>query len=124
MEKIMKNESLDFIQINYNAAVREAAQRILPLAKDKGIAVLINRPFEGGMLFKKSKNVILPEWAEEFDANSWGQIFLKFILANPAVTSVIPGTSKVKHMLDNVQAGFGSLPNPEHLDKIIKFITT
>lgn len=120
MEQIMKHEPLDFIQINYNMAVRGAAERILPLAKDKGIAVLINRPYEGGLLFKRSKNETLPEWATEFDAQSWGQFFLKFILANPAVTCVIPGTSKAKHMLDNVQAGFGALPNKAHLEKMIK----
>lgn len=123
MEEIMKNEPLDFIQINYNVAVRDAAERILPLAKDKGIAVLINRPYQGGSLFRTTKNKTLPAWAEEFDATTWGQIFLKFILANPAVTCVIPGTSKAKHMLDNVQAGFGKLPTPEHQDKIIKLIS-
>lgn len=118
MEKIMKNESLDFIQINYNLNEQDAAERILPLAQDKGIAVLINRPYDGGSLFQSIKNKKLPSWADEFDANSWGQIFLKFILANPAVTCVIPGTSKPKHMKDNVQAGFGNLPTTAHLRKI------
>jgi diketogulonate reductase-like aldo/keto reductase len=113
MEKIMKSEPIDFIQINYNLAVRDAAERILPLAKDKGIAVLINRPYEGGSLFRKSKGKALPDWSQEFDAKTWGQFFLKFILSHPAVTCVIPGTSKPKHMLDNVQAGFGELPSVE-----------
>jgi len=122
MEKVMKNEPIDFIQINYNLAVRDAGKRLLPLAQDKGIAVLVNRPYEGGTLFKKLKNKPLPEWAHEFDAQSWGQFFLKFILANKTVTCVIPGTSKPKHMRDNVLAGFGTLPTENHLDKMIELI--
>jgi diketogulonate reductase-like aldo/keto reductase len=123
VEQIMRNESLDFIQINYNLAVRDAAERILPLAKDKGVAVLINRPYEGGSLFRATKNKSLPTWAQEFGAESWGQFFLKFILAHPAVTCVIPGTSKARHMRDNVQAGFGGLPTEEHLKRMIRFIS-
>lgn len=122
MEKIMKSEPLDFIQINYNVAVRDAAERILPLAKEKGIAVLINRPYEGGSLFRKTKGMEFPEWAKEFEAKSWGQIFLKFILAHPAVTCVIPGTGKAKHMNDNVRAGFGKLPTIELQKKIIQLL--
>lgn len=123
VERIMRNESLDFIQINYNLAVRDAAKRILPLAQDKGIAVLINRPYEGGSLFRATKNKSLPGFAQEFGAESWGQFFLKFILAHPAVTCVIPGTSKAKHMRDNVQAGFGKLPTAEHQSQMIRFIS-
>lgn len=123
LEKIMKTEEIDFIQINYNLAVRDAAERILPLAKDKGLGVLINRPYAGGSLFRATKNKTLPEWASEFDAKTWGQFFLKFILADPSVSCVIPGTSKAKHMLDNVQAGFGKLPNNEHQRKMIDLIS-
>ena len=122
MEKIMKTEPLDFIQINYNLRVQDAAERILPLAKDKGIAILINRPYEGGALFRKTKNKAFPAWAAEFGAATWGQLFLKFILANPAVTCVIPGTAKPKHMRDNVQAGFGELPTSIHLGKMVKLL--
>ncbi len=124
MEEIMKSEDLDFIQINYNLAVRDAAERILPLAKDKGIAVLINRPYGGGNLFRWSKNKTLPAWAQEFDATTWGQFFLNFILANAAVHCVIPGTSKAKHMLDNVQAGIGRLPDSNHCKKMIKLLSS
>lgn len=124
LEKIMKTEEIDFIQINFNLAIRNAAERILPLANDKGIGVLINRPYQGGSLFRITKNKTLPEWANEFDAKSWGQFFLKFILANPAISCVIPGTSKPKHMLDNVQAGFGKLPSTEHQRKMIKLISS
>ncbi len=124
IEKVLQSEQLDFLQINYNLLDREAEERILPLAKDKGIAVLINRPYQGGSLFRLTKNKTFPTWAEEFDAKTWGQLFLKFILANPAVTCVIPGTSKAKHMRDNTQAGFGQLPTDEHKRKMIDLITS
>ena len=116
----MNSEQLDFIQINYNLLAQESSNKILPLAKDKGIAVLINRPYESGSLFSMVKGKTLPTWASEFDTKCWGQLFLKFILANPAVTCVIPGTSKAKHMRDNAQTGFGTLPTKEHL----KMMTT
>ena len=122
MEKIMKSEPIDFIQINYNLAVRDASERLLPLANEKGIGVIINRPYEGGSLFRKVRGNELPEWATEFDAKSWGQFFLKFILANQAVSCVIPGTSKPRHMRDNVAAGFGRLPENQHISKMINLI--
>jgi len=100
----------DFIQINYSLGEREAEDRLLPMAKDLGIAVLINRPFQSGRLFRAVSGKPLPDWASEF-AGSWGQFFLKFIISHPAVTCAIPATSKAHHMIDNLGAGFGALPN-------------
>ena len=93
----------------------------MPLAEDKGVAVIINRPFEEGALFTSVRGKNLPEWAKEYDINSWGQYFLKFILSNPAVTCVIPGTSKVKHLEDNLGAGFGKLPDQAGRKKFIEY---
>ena len=111
LEKIMRTEPLDFVQLNYNITTREAANRLLPLAQEKNIAVIVNRPFESGSLFSAVKDKPLPEWAAEFDCVSWGQFFLKYILGHPAITCVIPATSKVKHLTDNMQAGYGRLPD-------------
>ncbi|HEU5289080.1 MAG TPA: aldo/keto reductase [Cyclobacteriaceae bacterium] len=119
---IIKNNPVDFIQINYNLLDRHAEEKLLPLAQELKVAVLINRPFEEGDLFGKVKGKALPEWATEFDCTSWAQLFLKFILANPAVTCVIPGTSKVTHLLDNLKAGTGKLPDSNHKKKMIDLI--
>lgn len=119
---IIKNNSVDFIQVNYNLLDRHAEEKLLPLAKDLNVAVIINRPFEEGVLFGRVRGKALPQWAAEFDCASWAQVFLKFILSNPAVTCVIPGTSKVNHLLDNLQAGIGKLPNAGHKQKMIDFI--
>jgi diketogulonate reductase-like aldo/keto reductase len=100
----------DFIQINYSLGEREAEDRLLPMAKDLGVAVLINRPFQSGRLFSAVRATSLPDWAAEFAA-SWGQFFLKFIISHPAVTSAIPATSKPHHMIDNLGAGIGILPD-------------
>lgn len=101
----------DFIQINYSLGEREAENRVLPMAKDLGIAVLINRPYQAGRLFHAVSGKELPGFAKEF-ADSWGQFFLKFIISHPAVTCVIPATSKPHHMADNLGAGFGNIPDP------------
>jgi diketogulonate reductase-like aldo/keto reductase len=100
----------DFIQINYSMGERQAEEHLLPLAKDLGVAVLINRPFQTGTLFRAVSGIEIPDWAKEF-AVSWGQFFLKFIISHPAVTCVIPATSKTKHMIDNLGAGTGILPD-------------
>ena len=117
---IIKNAPVDFLQQNYNLLDRNAEDKLIPLAQEKGIATLINRPFEEGSLFDHVKGKALPEWAIEFDCKSWAQLFLKFILANPAVTCVIPATSNLKHLLDNMQAGAGRLPNVDHKKKMIE----
>lgn len=120
MERIMKDYPLDFIQLNYSIASREAENRLLPLAKDRGIAVLTNRPYEGGSLFRQVKGKELPTLAKEIGAKSWGQFFLKYILSNDAVTCAIPGTSKVKHLLDNLGAASGTLPNEHQRKKMVE----
>lgn len=106
----MRKHKPDFIQINYSLGEREAEQEVLPVAQDLGIGVLINRPFVAGRLFSAVSGLKLPDWAAPF-ANSWGQFFLKFILGHPAVTCVIPATSKPHHMIDNLGAGMGELPD-------------
>jgi len=120
LEQIMKTESLDFVQFTYNIDNRIAEQRLLPLAADRDMATLINRPFQRGSLFRKVKGKSLPAWAAEFDCNSWGQYFLKFIVSHPAVTCSIPATSKVHHMVDNMAAGFGRLPDAEMRNRMIR----
>jgi aryl-alcohol dehydrogenase-like predicted oxidoreductase len=111
MQKIMRSEKLDFIQINYSLMEREAEENILPLAQERGIAVIVNRPFGGGNLFDRVRSKQLPDWAAEFDCRSWAQFFLKWIIANPAVTCAIPATGKPRHLEDNIQAGIGRLPD-------------
>lgn len=109
--EVMDLEKLDFLQIPYSIIVREAEDRILSFAADKGVGVIVNRPFEGGGLFGKVRGRDLPVWAAEFDCGSWAQFFLKYLLGHPAVTCVIPGTGKIDHLVDNAAAGFGRMPD-------------
>lgn len=118
LEQLMNREKLDFIQVDYAADNRNAAERILPLAKDKGIGVLVNLPFGRTRVFQNVLNTPVPEFAKEFEAATWAQVFLKYILANPAVTCVIPGTAQVKYVQDNTQAMRGALPNASQLKQI------
>ncbi|SBT08313.1 Aldo/keto reductase [Candidatus Accumulibacter aalborgensis] len=111
LEVVLKGEKPDFVQINYSMAERDAEMRLLPLAQDLGIAVIINRPFAKASLFSQVRGKALPAWAAEFDCASWAQFFLKFILAEPAVTCVIPATGKEHHLEDNIAAGHGRLPD-------------
>lgn len=122
LESIINTEPVDFIQINYSLRSRNAEKSLLPTARDRQVAVLINRPFEEGSLFSLVKGKELPPWAAEFDCSSWGQFFLKFILANQAVTCVIPGTSKAKHLIDNLSAGSGKLPNEKQRNQMISLL--
>ncbi|HKK04573.1 MAG TPA: aldo/keto reductase [Gammaproteobacteria bacterium] len=113
LERLMRREPLDFVQFNYSVVTPDAERRLLPLARDKGIAVIINRAFEDGRLFYRTRGKPLPDWAREFDCESWAQFALKYVLANPAVTCVIPATSKPKHLVDNMAAGVGRLPDAD-----------
>lgn len=123
LEAAMRQHKPEFIQINYSLTERESDQRILPLAKDLGIAVLINRPFVEGRLFRAVRDRPVPDWAREF-AESWGQFFLKFIISHPAVTCVIPATSKIHHMADNLGAGFGSLPDDKTRQRMANYFAS
>ena len=118
--EIMRNEPLDFVQFSYNIGNLTAEEELLPLAQDKGIATMINRPFQRGSLFRVSKGKPLPALAQAIDCNSWGQFYLKFILGHPAVTCLIPATSKPKHMLDNMQANFGRVPDQQQRTEMLK----
>ena len=111
--KLMNKEPLDFVQVNYSLADREAAERILPLAQEKNIAVLINVPFGRGRLFNTVGDRPLPDWAREFDCDSWAQFFLKYVISHPAVTCAIPGTTRPEHAIDNHGATIGRLPNAQ-----------
>ena len=111
LETILENEPFDFVQLSYNMGNRDVEQRLLPIAKEKGIATIVNRPYQRGSLFRQVKGKPLPGWAREIDCQSWGQFFLKFVVSHPAVTCVIPATSKTRHMVDNMGAGFGVLPD-------------
>ncbi len=108
--QIMRNEKIDFVQFSYNIEDRQAERDLLPLAIDQGIATMINRPFGRGSLFRATRGKILPGFASELGINSWAQFFLKFILAHPGVTNIIPATSKQLHMADNMQANIGIIP--------------
>ncbi len=121
LEREMKAFEPDFIQINYSLGEREAERRILPLAADSGIAVIINRPYQAGALFRAVGQRPLPDWAQSF-ASSWGQFFLKFIVSHPAVTCAIPATSKLRHMQDNLEAGYGAMPDAAMRQRMAEFI--
>ena len=111
VERWLKTGQYDFLQINYSLAERESERRLLPLAKEQNVGVIINRPFAEGALFRKTKGKALPPWAAEFGIASWAQYFLKWIVSHPAVTCAIPGTGKAEHILDNLAAGAGVLPD-------------
>ena len=122
LEKLLKTREYDFVQFNYSLAEREAEQRLLAVAAETGTAVIINRPFAQGELFGKVKGRDVPAWAAQFDCDSWAQFFLKYIIAHPAVTCVIPGTGKVRHMADNLKAGAGRLPDERTRKRMVELI--
>ena len=111
MEKIMASRPIDFVQVTYNVLDREVEHRILPLARDRGIAVIINRPFREGALIREVERHPLPSWASEIGAANWAQLLLKFIVAHPAVTCAIPATTQVAHLVENMGAAAGALPD-------------
>lgn len=111
LEDIMAREAIDFVQLPYSIAVRAAENRILSVASDRGVGVIVNRPYDGGALFRAVRGRLLPVWAAEFDCTGWGQFFLKYILGHPAVTCAIPATGKFDHLAELVAAGKGRLPD-------------
>ena len=122
MASIMRSERIDFVQIPYNIMYRHAEAALLALAAERGIAVLVNEPFEQGALFSHVRGQRLPAWSAEFDCHSWAQFFLKYVLAHPAVTCPIPATSNPKHLRDNMQAGFGRLPSAGQRRQMIGYL--
>jgi aryl-alcohol dehydrogenase-like predicted oxidoreductase len=124
LEQLMRSESLDFIGVDYAVDNRSADQVILPLAMERGIAVIAYIPFGNTRLFRRAADRALPDWAADFDAATWAQFFLKYVLGNPAVTVVTPATSKVIHMIDNVGGGIGRLPEDAARRRMAEFIDT
>lgn len=121
--KLLRSEKLDFVQINYSLLEREAEKGILPLAQDRGVAVIVNRPFGGGDLFSRVRQKPLPDWATEFDCHSWAQFLLKWIIAHPAVTCAIPATSNARHLEDNMLASMGRLPDVKLRQRMVGLVS-
>ena len=121
VERWLKGGNYDFLQINYSLDEPEAHERLLPLAHDKNAAVIVNRPFGKGSMFRRTRGKPLPDWARELGIASWAQYFLKWIVAHPAVTCAIPGTSKPEHMQDNLGAAHGALPDAAMRDRMARY---
>jgi diketogulonate reductase-like aldo/keto reductase len=124
LEAIMTSQPIDFVQVTYNLQDLEIEKRILPLARDKGIGVIINRPFRGGALFRELAGQPLPPWAAETGAKSWAQFMLKFVISHPAVSCAIPATSRVDHLRENMEAATGILPDDGLRARMAKFFRT
>jgi aryl-alcohol dehydrogenase-like predicted oxidoreductase len=118
LARVIERHRLDFVQLNYSPVTRDAEQRLLPLAAERGVAVLVNRPFEDGALFQSVHGRSLPPWAADLEAASWGQLALKFIASHPAVTCIIPATANVRHLEDNLAGGRGRLPDAHQREAI------
>jgi diketogulonate reductase-like aldo/keto reductase len=121
LARVIEREKVDFVQLGYSIATRAAEARLLPLAAERGVAVIVNQPFEQGALFRKVRQRRLPPWAEELGCGSWGQFFLKYIIAHPAVTVAIPATSRPEHMVDDIAAGTGKLPDDAGRRRMAEF---
>jgi diketogulonate reductase-like aldo/keto reductase len=124
LERVLKKEQLDFVQLNYSIGTRDAEARLLPLAAERKVAVLVNRPFEDGAIFSRVRGQALPAWAAEIDCESWAQFFLKFIVSHPSVTCVIPATAKPRHMRDNAAAGHGRMPDAQMRERMAKYLAS
>ena len=118
----MLNEPLDFVQFSYSIVDREAEERLLPLAAERGIGVIINRPFRQGALTRRLEGEPLPEWAVELDASSWAQLILKFILSHPVVTVAIPATTRVDHVRENLAAAAGPMPDAATRERMAAYV--
>ena len=123
VERWLKAEPYDFLQINYSLGERDAEKRLLPLAQERKVAVIANRPFAEGALFGKVKGKALPPWAGELGIQSWAQYFLKWTVSHPAVTCAIPGTGKPEHIKDNLSAGFGALPDESARKRMAEYFS-
>jgi diketogulonate reductase-like aldo/keto reductase len=124
LERLIKTNTYDTVQFNYSMHEREAEARLLPACQDACVAVIINRPFAQASLFGRVKGKTLPDWAADFDCTSWAQYFLKYLLGHPAVTCVIPGTSRVTHLQDNMKAGTGRLPDAAMRKRMLQYFLT
>ena len=117
--RVLESEPVDFVQINYSVAEREADRSIFPLAAERGIAVIVNRPFGGGNVLGRLSSKPVPSWASDIDCSTWAQLLLKYVISHPAVTCVIPATSKVEHLRDNMRAAIGRMPDDAMRDEIV-----
>ena len=122
LKKVIQSEKPDFVQFNYSIRSRNAEKFLFKTAKDNNTAVIINQPFESGSLFRLVRNKELPEWCKEYYINSWAQYFLKFVLSHQTVTCVIPGTSKPRHVIDNMKAGYGKMPDRRTREKMFNYL--
>jgi len=122
IERIMRSQPIDFVQISYNVLDREVEQRILPLARERKIGVIVNRPFRQGDLIRAVESHPLPGWAAEIGAGNWAQLLLKFIIAEPSVTCVIPATTRTEHLVENMGAGHGPLPDAAFRRRIVSYV--
>jgi aryl-alcohol dehydrogenase-like predicted oxidoreductase len=123
LERIMTREKLDFVQFTYNLADRSVETRLLPLARERGIAVIINRPLDGGELFSRVQGKLLPPWARDIGVSNWSQYFLKFVVSHPAVTLAIPATSQPSHMVENMGAAFGPVPDAAMRRRMVDYFS-
>ena len=124
LEEIIRGRDIDFVQFNYSIRERNAEKSLLDAAMDNDVAVLINQPYGGGSLFQAVSGKALPGWASEYDISSWGQFFLKYILSHPAVTCVIPGTSDPEHLVDNMGAGYGKMPDEKARKEMLRYFNS